>query len=91
MQAFAYAKQRFEFTCDGSVLIGTLRVPQGSEGRPALVFEGPLTSVKEQVTGNYADALAARGFVTLAFITGISARARANRASTSTRVAKSRT
>jgi uncharacterized protein len=67
MPALSYAKQRFEFTCDGSILVGTLRVPHGSELRPGLLFEGPLTSVKEQVTGNYADALAARGFVTLAF------------------------
>jgi fermentation-respiration switch protein FrsA (DUF1100 family) len=31
------------------------------------VLLGPLTSVKEQVPGHYADALARRGFVTLAF------------------------
>ena len=30
-------------------------------------FAGPMTSVKEQATGNYAVAMAARGFVTLAF------------------------
>ena len=31
------------------------------------MFAGPLTSVKEQATGNYAVAMAARGFVTLTF------------------------
>jgi uncharacterized protein len=34
---------------------------------PALVFTGPLSGVKDQVVGNYADRLAAEGFVTLAF------------------------
>ena len=34
---------------------------------PALVFTGPYTGVKEQVTGTYAKRLATEGFVTLAF------------------------
>jgi fermentation-respiration switch protein FrsA (DUF1100 family) len=33
----------------------------------AVVTAGPLTSVKEQATGAYARALAARGFAALAF------------------------
>jgi len=42
-------------------------VPVGATATAALVFAGPLTSVKEQATGNYAVAMAARGFVTLTF------------------------
>jgi uncharacterized protein len=61
----------FEITIpvsDGIRLAGHLRVPPGRTGpRPGLVFTGPFTGVKEQVTGRYAAALAERGFVTLAF------------------------
>lgn len=53
---------------DGLDLAGHLRVPLGASApAPALVFTGPFTGVKEQVTGGYADALAGAGFVTLAF------------------------
>jgi fermentation-respiration switch protein FrsA (DUF1100 family) len=53
---------------DGLELAGHLRVPPGGvRPGPALVFTGPLTGVKEQVTGTYATALAERGYVTLAF------------------------
>ena len=56
------------FTSDGLTLAGHLRIPAGATGPlPALVFTGPLTGVKEQVTGGYADALADAGYVTLAF------------------------
>lgn len=50
-------------------LAGHLRLPPRADpgGSPALVFTGPFTGVKEQVAGQYADRLAARGFVTLAF------------------------
>ncbi len=49
-------------------LVGDLRRPEGVAGEaPGVVLTGPLTGVKEQVTGTYAAALAARGFVTLAF------------------------
>ena len=42
---------------------------QGAAGskRPALVISGPFGAVKEQVAGLYAQTLAERGFVTLAF------------------------
>ena len=53
---------------DGLELEGDLRLPGARPGPlPALVFTGPFTGVKEQVVGNYAEKLAARGFVTLAF------------------------
>lgn len=51
----------------GIEVAGHLRVPAGEGSWPALVFTGPFTGVKEQVTGLYAAALAERGFVTLAF------------------------
>ena len=55
------------FPSDGLELAGHLRVPDRSGSLPGLVFTGPLTGVKEQVTGGYAEALAAAGYVTLAF------------------------
>ncbi|MFC4591798.1 alpha/beta hydrolase [Sphaerisporangium corydalis] len=58
---------RVEFTADGLTLVGDLRVPQGEGPHPALVFTGPFTGVKEQVTGLYAARLAEAGYVTLAF------------------------
>ena len=67
MSQAEFESRRFAFEVGGEEVIGVLRVPKGAQGAPALVFDGPLTSVKEQVAGNYADALAARGFVTLAF------------------------
>jgi fermentation-respiration switch protein FrsA (DUF1100 family) len=55
------------FRSDGLALAGDLRLPAADGPRPALVFTGPFTGVKEQVTGRYAAALADRGYVTLAF------------------------
>jgi fermentation-respiration switch protein FrsA (DUF1100 family) len=51
----------------GITLAGHLYVPAGEIPHPALVFTGPFTGVKEQVTGRYAAELAECGFVTLAF------------------------
>ena len=56
--------QRISFDVDGDEVVGTLRVQ--AQPAPALVFLGPLTSVKEQVVDHYAAAMAARGYVTLA-------------------------
>jgi uncharacterized protein len=56
------------FAADGIDLVGHLRIPASGAGpRPALLFTGPFTGVKEQVTGHYADLLTQRGFITLTF------------------------
>ena len=60
------------FTSQGLKLAGDLRVPDdsphdGPDGLPALTLTGPLSGVKDQVVGTYAERLAEEGFVTLAF------------------------
>lgn len=55
------------FESEGESLVGLLYTPEGEGPKAALVFDGPLTSVKEQAAGAYAKAMAERGFVTLAF------------------------
>lgn len=52
----------------GVTLAADLYTPRGKQGRlPALAVCGPFGAVKEQVSGLYAQTLAERGFVTLAF------------------------
>ncbi len=53
----------------GIALVGDLYLPKGrGDARlPALALSGPFGAVKEQVSGLYAQTLAERGFVTLAF------------------------
>jgi fermentation-respiration switch protein FrsA (DUF1100 family) len=53
----------------GIVLAGDLYQPKnlGAQKQPALVLSGPFGAVKEQSSGLYAQTLAERGFVTLAF------------------------
>ncbi len=53
----------------GITLAGDLYVPKGGgDARlPALAVSGPFGAVKEQVSGLYAQTMAERGFVTLAF------------------------
>ncbi|SEM14668.1 alpha/beta hydrolase [Nonomuraea pusilla] len=58
---------RIEFAADGLTLAGDLRVPGGAGPWPGLVLTGPFTSVRDQVTGRYAELLTARGYATLAF------------------------
>lgn len=58
---------RVEFAADGIGLVGELRLPPLQGPAPALVFTGPFTGVRDQVTGLYAERLAAEGFVTLSF------------------------
>ena len=59
--------ERVEFTADGITLAGDLRVPATGGRAAGLVFTGPFTGVRDQVTGRYAERLAAAGYVTLAF------------------------
>jgi hypothetical protein len=54
------------FKVDEIDVIGHLYKPHGPGPHPALVVGGPMTSVKEQVTGVYAKTLAERGFAALA-------------------------
>ena len=56
--------ERVTFASEGIALTGVLRT---SDGPQAVVLTGPFTGVKEQVTGLYAERLAAEGFTTLAF------------------------
>lgn len=58
--------QQMEMQVDGARVAGHLHLPPGAGPYPGLVVAGPMTSVKEQVTGVYAAALAARGFAALA-------------------------
>ena len=52
----------------GITLAADLYVPEKAEGRlPAIVVSGPFGAVKEQCSGLYAQTMAERGFVTLAF------------------------
>ena len=58
--------QRVEFDVQGLKVVGHIFIPKAvTTPHPALVFMGPLTSVKEQVCGLYAQMLAQHGFVTL--------------------------
>jgi fermentation-respiration switch protein FrsA (DUF1100 family) len=64
----ASRQSRFEFSVDGTPLVGTLYLPPvGTEPIARAVLTGPLTSVKEQSAGIYASALASRGYEALAF------------------------
>ena len=52
----------------GITLAGDLYTPKGAQGKlPALAVCGPFGAVKEQASGLYAQTMAARGFLTLAF------------------------
>lgn len=56
------------FTSSGFQLAGHLYTPDGASGRmPAIVVGHPMTGVKEQTAALYAQRLADRGFVALAF------------------------
>ena len=58
--------RRIEFEVAGDTVVGDLHLPKGDGPFPSVVTGGPMTSVKEQVTGTYAAALADRGFAALA-------------------------
>ena len=52
----------------GITLAADLYKPKNASGRlPAIAVSGPFGAVKEQVSGRYAQALAERGFLTIAF------------------------
>ncbi|WGE32439.1 alpha/beta hydrolase [Actinobacillus genomosp. 2] len=52
----------------GITLVGDLYVPKGAKGKlPAIAVSGPFGAVKEQSSGLYAQTLAERSFVTIAF------------------------
>ena len=64
---FTIRKERIEFIVKGSKVIGHLFIPEDGKVKkyPAVFIGGPMTSVKEQVTGVYAKSLAELGFITL--------------------------
>ena len=52
----------------GVTLAADLYIPKNAEGRlPAIAVSGPFGAVKEQASGLYAQTLAERGFLTIAF------------------------
>src|SRR5215469_4080114 len=59
--------ERAQWQVDGLTLVGDLRLPSPGGRAAGLVFTGPFTGVRDQVTGLYAERLAAAGYVTLAF------------------------
>ena len=60
-------KTRFTFESEGETLVGNLFLPDRAEPAGVVVAVGPLTSVKEQAAGAYAQAMAERGYAGLAF------------------------
>src|SRR4029079_11061374 len=58
---------RVEFESEGETVVGELHGPEAGGRCPAAVLLGPLTSVKEQARGCYAQALARRGWAALSF------------------------
>jgi fermentation-respiration switch protein FrsA (DUF1100 family) len=60
-------RARFAFRSEGEALVGDLFLPERSRPLGAVVAVGPLTSVKEQAAGTYAQAMAERGYAALAF------------------------
>jgi uncharacterized protein len=60
-------KTRFTFKSEGETLVGNLFLPERAKPAGVVVAVGPLTSVKEQAAGTYAQAVAERGYAGLAF------------------------
>jgi hypothetical protein len=68
--AAATILRKVEFLSEGLVLKGNLFLPAGfdqSRKYPTVIVTGSWTSIKEQMAGLYAEKLARRGFVALAF------------------------
>ena len=60
-------KTRFTFQSEGETLLGNLFLPERAKPAGVVIAVGPLTSVKEQASGTYAQAMAERGYAGLAF------------------------
>jgi fermentation-respiration switch protein FrsA (DUF1100 family) len=60
-------KTHFAFDSEGEKLVGNLFLPEQGQPIGVVVAVGPLTSVKEQAAGTYAQAMAERGYAALAF------------------------
>jgi uncharacterized protein len=63
-------RKKVEFLSEGHKIVGNLFRPDNfKEGDvlPVIVMDGPMTGVKEQVAGLWAERLAKAGFITLAF------------------------
>src|SRR5437660_478378 len=59
--------ERVTFVSDGITIVGDLRIPEPLHaGSPAILLTGPLTGVRDQVIGLYAERLSAAGCITLA-------------------------
>jgi uncharacterized protein len=56
-----------DFRSEGLRPAGDLYLPDGDGSHTAVVLTGPFSSVKEQVTGDYAKRFARRGIAALAF------------------------
>ena len=66
----AARKKRVTFESNGKTLVGDLYLPdtyQGGQVLPGVVVTGAWTTVKEQMAGTYAEQIADRGYVALAF------------------------
>lgn len=66
----AIRTERVTFSSEGTTIVGTLYLPPAlPSGRrvPGIVVTGAWMTIKEQMAGHYARALASRGFVALAF------------------------
>ncbi|MFY7733572.1 MAG: alpha/beta hydrolase [Bacteroidia bacterium] len=62
-------KKKIQFNSDGLVLVGNLYTPENfdqSKKYPTILVGGSWTTVKEQMSGLYAEELAKQGFITLA-------------------------
>ena len=59
-------REQLSFFVEGDRVIGDLYLPADNRPSAAVIVGGPMTSVKEQVTGVYARALAERGIAALA-------------------------
>ncbi len=65
--ALSAVPRRVTFTVQNETLVGDLHLPGGEQrASPAVIVAGPMTSVKEQVTGVYAAELARLGIAALA-------------------------